>query len=560
MRIISWFTRNSSQENELAIVPAAPISAPVEVDAVADAAETLAILNDAPHDRPLPLVPRDLNLPTDEWTVKKTLNIDISTYDGDLDANVKKLTETLVDSKVHLQRKLEWNNKHWTSWEYACCHRKKMCPFRAKATKRYLDGIGDTIQIEVKGEHNAHSTLEKRYGLSETVKGFINARIHMKPMCCHMELVKWYDGAHAGVTLRQVQDYYNNNKKRIAAASFKNTLAGWREWVKKHPWSPNLADDVPAVAYSKFEQTGSFHVLLTTNRMLKSIVEQRRYQHAYKQSDATWKITWEGHPLLVMGTVDWGQRFIPSAFMLSRSEVENDFGSMEEAVYNCLAQLYPAQTPDGELARAIPILCSDGALAIKNGDMIAAMRTGRSAGHTDWDREKILTCFSHMMQGVEKNAKSKLKGSAEQKASMFKTFKDDLWLLHMLPYRFRTAFDVLCERLGDKWRKADQSELWEWFVTGWLGPRKRWSRAHAPVGLPSASNQTERHNRTLKEIIQRLRSGSNEFITHLQEHVAYWSKYMMKPIAIPSGPRVHSDMWEEVEVSTPTQNPAHAPY
>ena len=66
----------------------------------------------------------------------------------------------------------------------------------------------------------------------------------------------------------------------------------------------------------------------------------------------------------------------------------------------------------------------------------------------------MLTCYSHMMQGVEKNAKGNLKGSAEEKTSMLKNFKGDLYLLHMLPYRFRTAFDVLCEMLGDKWRKA----------------------------------------------------------------------------------------------------------
>ncbi len=202
-----------------------------------------------------------------------------------------------------------------------------------------------------------------------------------------------------------------------------------------------------------------------------------------------------------MGTVDWGQRFIPSAFMLSRSENDNDYGSMEEAVYNCLVQMYPAQTPDGELARAIPILCSDGALAIKNGDMTAAMRTGRSEGYTDWDYEKMLTCYFHMMQGVEKNARAAMKGSADEKKSMFADFKGDLKKLHMLSYGFRAAFDVLCESLGEKWKKREQPALWEWFETGWLGPRKRWSRAHAPVGLPSASNQTERHSRTLKEIM-----------------------------------------------------------
>jgi hypothetical protein len=556
MVVITPLTGNSSQQNEHSIVPAAPISAPVEVDA--DAAATLAFLNATDPTDPLGLVPRDLNVPTNKWTVKKTLRIPASTFEGDMDANVKKMTEAWVNSKVHLQRKMDVNNQHWTSWEFSCCHRRKKCPFRAKATRRYVDGIGDTIQIEVKGEHTDHATLELQHGLSETVKAFINARIQMKPMSCHMELVKWYDGAHAGVTLSQVQTYYGNNKKRIAAAMFKNTVAGWREWVKKHPWNPHLADDVAAVAYSKFE-TGEFHVLLTTNRMLKSIVEQRRYHHAYKQADATWKITWEGHPLLVMGTVDWGQRFIPSAFMLSRSENDNDYASMEEAVYNCLVQMYPAQTPDGELARAIPILCSDGALAIKNGDMAAAMRTGRSDGYTDWDYDKMLTCYFHMMQGVEKNARAAMKGSADEKKSMFADFKGDLKKLHMLPYGFRTAFDVLCDSLGEKWKKREQPALWEWFQV-WLGPRKRWSRAHAPVGLPSASNQTERHNRTLKEIMQRLRHGANTFISHLQDHVGYWSKYMMKPNAIPSGPQVNADLWEAVEVSTPTQNPTHAPY
>lgn len=90
MRTITRLTGNSLQENELTIVPAAPISTPVEVPVEVDAAA-----------------------------------------------------------------------------DAACCHRKKKCTLCARATRRYLEGIRDTIQIEVKIEVKGEDIVA-RHGRSAT--------------------------------------------------------------------------------------------------------------------------------------------------------------------------------------------------------------------------------------------------------------------------------------------------------------------------------------------------------------------------------------------------------
>jgi len=56
----------------------------------------------------------------------------------------------------------------------------------------------------------------------------------------------------------------------------------------------------------------------------------------YKQSDATYKLTKEGHTILMMGTTTWDLRFIHIATMISAGEKDADFMMLEATIRNLL--------------------------------------------------------------------------------------------------------------------------------------------------------------------------------------------------------------------------------
>lgn len=48
-------------------------------------------------------------------------------------------------------------------------------------------------------------------------------------------------------------------------------------------------------------------VVLTTKRMITTAIDQRRYNAPYHQADATYKLTLEGHPVLMTGSARTGR-------------------------------------------------------------------------------------------------------------------------------------------------------------------------------------------------------------------------------------------------------------
>ena len=105
----------------------------------------------------------------------------------------------------------------------------------------------------------------------------------------------------------------------------------------------------------------------------------------YKQSDATYKLTKEGHTILMMGTTTWDQRFILTATMISVGEKDVDFMLLEATIRGLLKQLAPRRSADGALSHVIPFMIADAAMAIKNGE--------RAVNRGEHDEEKLLTCF-----------------------------------------------------------------------------------------------------------------------------------------------------------------------
>jgi hypothetical protein len=114
--------------------------------------------------------------------------------------------------------------------------------------------------------------------------------------------------------------------------------------------------------------------------------------------------------------------------------------------------------PD-ELTAPNGFLNADSAAAIKGGERLAL---GDEANEED-----LLTCYAHCKRGV---------------------------------------------RMG-------QARMVKWFTDAWLGVNKRWSRAHAPPGLPSTTNGLEGRNNTIKILLDRIRNTAMKAINDLAQTV-----------------------------------------
>ena len=497
------------------------------------------------------LVPRDINEVVHEnaWQCVKVMEVNSRGMQGNLGDAIKKLVMTYASATLKKHRHLVLQGSNRQSWEYCCCSIKKGCRYRAKGVLE-KGPTGEILRIYQRGDHGNHEA--RGPGLPREVKAFLESNVTLKPIAAHSLLVTHYP-KYNEVELKQVQNYFRNHKTSLKATHFANTMNSWRKFAESRPWSASCPPDAATVIYSNFDDD-NFHIAISTNRLLRAVLEQRKHAPPYKQADATWKITWEGHPLLVIGTVMWDRRFVPTVFMLSGNEREQDYAAMEVAASQKLRAL--ARADEMHLAELTPVCCADSAAAIKNGERLANETLGRA--HEDGN---LLTCYAHMLRGTRKLAMKHLNGGAKSKESMIGQIVAELRAVHLLPHGFVNAFDFLMDAWKAKWGREAQTLFVVKFEESWLGVNKRWSRAFVPVGLPGSSNQLERSNRTVKDILDHARKEATSTIGDLADKVvAWWSAHKVALQDIPVGPVDGEDVWLEVQVSiTRETSPAETP-
>jgi hypothetical protein len=472
------------------------------------------------------------------WVLRGTVVLD-RRGGTDLGELVKSEVARITDSKNLTNRLLPQANKRGTlKWQFKCAMAYRCdCPVRMRG---WLED--DTLSVYSWEVHNEHQPIGNKRGISVEAADFLTQSIvdKVKPMVAHRSLTAKPYGKN--VSYETVRGFFANHKTKIEVGVFSNTKQSWKAWCEERPWHVDAALDEPLVL--SFDLTdGHFHILITTSRMLSMVLEQRRFQLPYKQADTTWKISWEGNPLIVTGTTDWKMRFLPTSFMLADHERAEEYGIAESKVAKALVEIAVKYEYDVSTAEAVPICCGDSAPAIKNGEVEAW-----GDEHTVDDE---LTCYFHMKNGVEGNVNAHLLASSTDLKEQLKVqLLNDLSYLHALPYGCTdAAFDAAVELWKDKWEfLLEQPGMVSWFEKAWLGRNKRWSRAHAPVGLPSVSNHLERHNRTIKDLLERIRSHAPKAIQDLaRDVIGYWSEHRL-PRELPEGPVDDEKMWLAVQV------------
>ena len=406
-------------------------------------------------------------------------------------------------------------------WEYRCRMRcGSDCKYRAKA--EYEEGTG-LVRILKMYYHNEHKSKAAKRGLPAAAIAFLEKQLIMKtPIRAWHRLIR--EPGFEDIPKSLVQNYYKNHAARSRAKVHANTLAGWRQYIDTLPKDIIAAEDDDVIC-PYFTYKPVFRLVLTTKRRLRLLLDQRRYHVAYKQADATYKLTYEGHPILMVGTITWQQQFIHTGLMISDQEKEMDFMVLEATIRSQLKLMAPLRSADGGLSHAIPYMTADAAAAIKNGEEMANLG--------EHDEELFLTCYAHMMRA--KFNEYLVADDPKAKTRLRSLVKKDLLFLHMIPWGLAAAFDYLVERWKEKWISLGQEAMVKWFDKEWLGRNKRWSRAHAPPGIGSTSNALERYNRHWKDATDHERPNANHAVEEFVLVFGAESKEL-KNFEMPKGP------------------------
>lgn len=171
-----------------------------------------------------------------------------------------------------------------------------------------------------------------------------------------------------------------------------------------------------------------FRFFVTTKLLLKLAVG-KKIIHA----DATYKIIWQGFPLLLLDTTDLHRSFHPFGIAVCTSEQQKDFEFIFQSVKQGVQNMFDVEfNPE--------ILVADAAKSIHNG-----------AFKVFGDELKIVMCWFHMLKNVSEKLPTFIHDTVKQSKFIF-----DLEKLQLA--KSESIFDVALKLFIEKW-SAPQSQL-----------------------------------------------------------------------------------------------------
>lgn len=203
------------------------------------------------------------------------------------------------------------------------------------------------------GEHK-HSHNERQQKSDELREYIYNLKFEdgMKPRRIKQHLTR-NKPEHSTLTIRQIRHILKcmENSKIPSTFSFGELV----EWLKLQTKVPISWDDAFVVDWSFNKEDLSFAFVVSTKRFLKNTSGQSNLS-----ADGTYKITWQGFPLIVVGTIDREKHFHVTAIVVTSNEREREY----EFVFRTIKSGIERETKEIFMPR---ILLSDYAGAIRNG-------------------------------------------------------------------------------------------------------------------------------------------------------------------------------------------------
>lgn len=254
-------------------------------------------------------------------------------------------------------------------------------------------------------------------------------------------------------------------------------LEDFIDWFEIHSAVPDDEDEVFVLRYAHqsskigkpdpqklHKSVFTFNCVLGTKRLLRNGINA-----TVLHADSTYKLNWEGYPVLVFGTTDRNKAFHPIVIAFSSNETAADYKFCIETIVESLQKIFNKNS-------MFQTLVSDAAPAIKN-------------GFSDvFPNQDLIQCYFHVSMNIKKTEKIK---KVDNRTSILR----DLSQLQLSPSQ--DMFTVGAGLFLAKWQKKEP-EFTAYFKKQWLSKKNANWFEGAKKFCPKTNNALESFNAKIK--------------------------------------------------------------
>lgn len=406
--------------------------------------------------------------------------------------------ENFDEAQLFLRAEKTWTVKFTHTTEegkkqYYRCNKVK-CRGPQCAAQIYLlfESNSDAVFLYRTGSEHDHENIGTKsdYGISQEVKDEINKLydLHLKPKAILSRLIEMKNIKVP--TKKQLNNYLSDRRKVVYGPST-ISLGELEQWLINKSQIPEGDNEPYVICYHVYEDENiTFRFAIGTKSLLK-LATLATNLHA----DATYKLIWQGFPVLVVGATDKAKRFHPLCLAISTSERKEDFVMLFDALKKGVFSLYAFNMEPKAL------IC-DAAKSIQN------------AFQEVFGTECIIKmCWTHAKKNIQKNVE-KLVEKKKQKEIL-----DDIDSLHSAtsPTLFQRALSAFLRK------HANEEQFITYFKQEWILLNPNWYLGSAE-GSPSTNNALEVFNRGIKDShTLRERLPLSRFLSVATKMVKEWS-------------------------------------
>lgn len=242
------------------------------------------------------------------------------------------------------------------------------------------DACSDDVLLFRTDSEHTHESIETKRSASispsteEEIRRLYS--VATKPKAIRLSLAK---NDFPVPTMTQLKNFLSKlSKEKFGASSM--SLGELEKWLKENSVIPEDEDIAFVVDYQvSYDDELSFRFFMSTKRLLET-AKDSEIVHA----DATYKLIWQGYPVLVVGTSDSDRHFHNFGIAVCMAEKTEDFVFLFKALLkgvnlSCNSEMAPK------------VLVSDAAESIQN-----------AFKEVFGDHKEIVMCWAHTQRNISK--------------------------------------------------------------------------------------------------------------------------------------------------------------
>lgn len=292
-------------------------------------------------------------------------------------------------------------------------YRCNLMKFRGKqcAAAVYLlyDSTNNSIHLYRTEAIHTHDDEENKENAVNKICGEVEAEIRKLFEQKRAPKAILYDLVRQGLKApsKSMLTTFLTKLRREKFGSQKLHYGSLEKWLKESSEIP-LSDDQPFVishvvnVNDNNPEDSKFRFVVSTKRLLQNSIGCHHI-HA----DATYKLVWQGFPILILGTTDNNRKFHPFVSCVSTNERSDDFKFIFKSLKDSVNDLFDAVVDPR-------ILIKDAAESISNGFIAVYPHRNKE--------ENVAMCWAHLRRATSKKLPEFLSDTKQQNEFLCKLF------------------------------------------------------------------------------------------------------------------------------------------